>query len=157
LAAGSAGSAKIYMSDKTFVDTNVLVYAHDSDAGKKHEKAKKTIIGLWETEAGVISTQVLQEFYVTLTRKVPTPLKKSQARRILNNYMAWEVAVNNEKTVLQAIEIEENYNISFWNAMIVSAAYLKNAAIILTEDLNEGQIIEGITIVNPLKEIYKLK
>jgi predicted nucleic acid-binding protein len=69
------------------------------------------------------------------------PVKKSEARRILNNYMAWEVAVNNEKTILQAIEIEENYNILFWDAMIVSAAYLKNAAFILTKDLNEGQII----------------
>ncbi|MFO8085870.1 MAG: PIN domain-containing protein [Desulfobacterales bacterium] len=140
------------MSDKTFVDTNILVYAHDLDAGKKHEKAKKTVIDLWETEAGVISTQVLQEFYVTLTRKVPTPLKKSQVRRILNNYMVWEVAVNNGKTILQAIEIEENYNISFWDAMIVSAAYLKNAAVILTEDLNEGQITSVLASLEEHRE-----
>ena len=139
------------MSDKTFVDTNILVYAHDLDSGKNHEIAQKAIINLWDTGTGVISTQVLQEFYVTLTRKVSVPLKKSQARRILNNYLAWDVAVNNGETILQAIEIEENYHISFWDAMIVSAAYFKNAAIILTEDLNEGQQIEGITIVNPFK------
>jgi predicted nucleic acid-binding protein len=139
------------MNDKTFVDTNILVYAHDLDSGKKHDIAQKSIINLWDTGTGVISTQVLQEFYVTLTRKVSVPLKKSQARRILNNYLAWDVAVNNGETILQAIEIEENYHISFWDAMIVSAAYFKNAAIILTEDLNEGQQIEGITIVNPFK------
>ncbi len=139
------------MKDKTFVDTNILVYAHDLDSGKKHEVAKKTIINLWSTREGVISTQVLQEFYVTLTRKVPVPLKKSQVRRILNNYLQWDVAVNNAETILQAIEIEENYHISFWDAMIVSAAYFKNASRILTEDLNEGQQIEGIAIVNPFK------
>jgi predicted nucleic acid-binding protein len=139
------------MNDKTFVDTNILVYAHDLDSGKKHDIAQKSIMNLWDTGTGVISTQVLQEFYITLTRKVPVPLKKSQARRILNNYLAWDVAVNNGETILQAIEIEENYHISFWDALIVSAAYFKNAAIILTEDLNEGQQIEGITIVNPFK------
>jgi predicted nucleic acid-binding protein len=139
------------MNDKSFVDTNIMVYAHDLDAGEKHEIAKRTLITLWESGTGVISTQVLQEFYVTLTRKVPNPLKKSLVRSILKNYLVWEVVVNNGETILQAIEIEENYNISFWDAMIVSAAYSKNAAFIITEDLNDGQQIEGIIIVNPFK------
>jgi len=140
------------MNDKTFVDTNVLVYAHDLDAGEKHAIAIGIISDLWESGNGVISTQVLQELYVTLTKKVSSPPKKSQVRRILNNYLAWDLAVNNGETILQASEIEENYNISFWDAMIVSEAYSKNAAILLTEDLNEGQLIEGITIVNPFKK-----
>jgi len=140
------------MNAKTFVDTNVLVYAHDLDAGEKHEIAIGVVSDLWESGNGVISTQVLQELYVTLTRKVPSHPKKSQVRRILNNYLTWDLAVNNGQTILQASEIEENYNISFWDAMIVSAAYSKNAAILLTEDLNEGQLIEGITIVNPFKQ-----
>ena len=137
------------MSAKTFVDTNILVYAHDLDAGKKHEVARLIITELWESKSGVISTQVLQEFYVTLTRKIPSPLKGAQVRRILNNYMTWDVAVNDGTTILQASEIEETYNISFWDAMIVSAAFMKNAEILLTEDLNEGQHLEGMTIVNP--------
>ena len=137
------------MSDKSFVDTNILVYAHDLDAGKKHEIARQLVSEIWEAQSGVISTQVLQEFYVTLTRKIPSPLRRTQVRRLLNNYLAWEVAVNNGPTILQAIEIEENYNISFWDAMILSAAYTKNAAVLITEDLNEGQKIEGITIINP--------
>ena len=140
------------MKDKTFVDTNVLVYAHDLDAGDKHEIAIGVVSDLWESGNGVISTQVLQELYVTLTQKVPSHPKKSQVRRILNNYLAWDLAVNNGQTILQASEIEENYNISFWDAMIVSAAYSKNAAILLTEDLNEGQLIEGIKIVNPFNQ-----
>jgi predicted nucleic acid-binding protein len=131
------------------VDTNILVYAHDLDAGKKHEIARQLVSEIWEAQSGVISTQVLQEFYVTLTRKIPSPLRRTQVRRLLNNYLAWEVAVNNGPTILQAIEIEENYNISFWDAMILSAAYTKNAAVLITEDLNEGQKIEGITIINP--------
>ena len=139
------------MSDKTFVDTNILVYAHDQDAGKKNEIARELITELWESQSGVISTQVLQELYVTLTRKIPTPLKRSQVRRILNNYLTWEVAVNDGSTILQASEIEESYNIAFWDAMIISAAYAKNAARIFTEDLNEGQQIEGILIVNPFR------
>ena len=139
------------MSDRTFVDTNILVYAHDLDAGKKHEIARAIVTELWESQSGVISTQVLQELYVTLTRKIPSPLKRAQVRRILNNYLAWDVAVNDGSTILQASEIEEAYNISFWDAMIVSAAYMKNAAIIITEDLNEGQQMEGITIVNPFR------
>lgn len=141
------------MNDKTFVDTNVLVYAHDLDAGDKHAIANGIISDLWESGNAVISTQVLQELYVTLTKKVPSPPKKAQVRRILNNYMVWELAVNNGETILQASEIEENYNISFWDAMIISAAYSKNAAILLTEDLNEGQLIEGIKIVNPFRKI----
>ncbi len=140
------------MKDKMFVDTNVLVYAHDLDAGDKHEIAIGVVSDLWESGNGVISTQVLQELYVTLTKKVPSHPKKSQVRRILNNYLAWDLAVNNGQTILQASEIEENYNISFWDAMIVSAAYSKNAAILLTEDLNEGQLIEGIKIVNPFNQ-----
>lgn len=139
------------MSDRTFVDTNILVYAHDLDAGKKHEIARAIVTELWESQSGVISTQVLQELYVTLTRKIPSPLKRAQVRRILNNYLAWNVAVNDGSTILQASEIEESYSISFWDAMIVSAAYMKNAAMILTEDLNEGQQMEGITIVNPFR------
>ncbi len=140
------------MNDKMFVDTNNLVYAHDLDAGDKHEIAIGVVSDLWESGNGVISTQVLQELYVTLTQKVPSHPKKSQVRRILKNYLAWDLAVNNGQTILQASEIEENYNISFWDAMIVSAAYSKNAAILLTEDLNEGQLIEGIKIVNPFNQ-----
>ena len=137
------------MSDNIFLDTNILVYAHDLDAGDKHDVAAKIISQLWESKNGVLSTQVLQEFYVTLTKKMPQPLSRLATRKILKEYFAWEVVINDLHIMFQASEIEENYNISFWDALIVSAAYSKNVATILTEDLNHGQYIEGIFIQNP--------
>ena len=137
------------MTDRTFVDTNILVYAHDQDAGDKHKIAADRVSSLWESRSGVLSTQVLQEFYVTLTRKIPDPLDRPTVRRLIKNYLNWDVAVNDPLIVLQASEIEEANKISFWDALIVSAAFSKNVATILTEDLNHGQILEGIAIVNP--------
>ena len=137
------------MSDKAFVDTNILVYAHDLDAGNKHEVAAKLISQLWESRNGVLSTQVLQECYVTLTKKVVRPLGKVAVRRLLQSYFSWEIAVNDLQTILQASEIEEAHNPAFWDALIVAAASSKNAALNPTEDLNHGQLIEGILTQNP--------
>ena len=137
------------MSDNIFIDTNILVYAHDLDAGDKHDVAAKIIHQLWESRNGVLSTQVLQEFYVTLTRKMSRPLSTLATRKIVKEYCAWQVVINDLQIIFQASEIEENYNISFWDALIASSAYSRNVATILTEDLNHGQYIEGIFIQNP--------
>jgi len=139
------------MKDRTFVDTNILVYAHDLDAGNKNEVARGIVSELWESRLGVLSTQVLQEFYVTLTRKIPAPLAKSNVRGIVKSYFNWDVVLNDARIILQASEIEETYRLSFWDALIVSAAFSRNAATILTEDLNHGQYVEGIMIINPFK------
>ena len=77
-----------YMSADTFVDTNILIYAHDLDAGVKHRCAARVIQTLWETGVGIISTQVLQEFYVNVTQKIPQPLPYSVARRLIQHYLA---------------------------------------------------------------------
>ena len=137
------------MTDKVFVDTNILVYAHDLDAGDKYGLAGDIVSKLWESRNGVLSTQVLQEFYVTLTRKVSSPLSKLEARKLVQKYSHWQVVLNDPSMISQASEIEESYNISFWDALIVSAAYSQNVPTILTEDLSHGQIIEGILIKNP--------
>lgn len=137
------------MKDRIFVDTNILVYAHDVDAGKKHIASAEIVTGLWESRAGIISTQVLQELYVTLTRKVRSPIPGNIAKRLIQNYLVWEVAVNSGIMILRAMEIEAGYSLSFWDALIIAAAHTKNAQIILTEDLNDGQLIEGIKIQNP--------
>jgi predicted nucleic acid-binding protein len=139
------------MTDRTFVDTNILVYAHDADAGEKHSIAAQSMADLWEARTGILSTQVLQELYVTLTRKVLHPIKKNLARRLIKNYLTWEVAVNDGAIILHASEIEESYRLSFWDSLIVASAYSKNAAIILTEDLNHNQLIEGVRIQNPFQ------
>jgi len=137
------------MTDKVFVDTNILVYAHDLDAGDKHGLAVDMVSKLWESRSGVLSTQVLQEFYVTLTRKVSSPLSQLEARKLVQKYSNWHVVLNDPSIISQASEIEESYNLSFWDALIVSAAYSQNVPTILTEDLSHGQIIEGISIKNP--------
>ncbi len=137
------------MNDKIFVDTNILVYAHDLAAGDRHNQASTIIENLWDTNAGVISTQVLQEFYVTVTRKIVKPLDRQRTREIIRNYLVWPVHLNDAETVLLASEIEARMNLSFWDALIVAAAQLLHVDKIFTEDMNHGQRIEGILIVNP--------
>jgi predicted nucleic acid-binding protein len=137
------------MNDKIFVDTNILIYAHDLDAGQKYAISSTVIKDLWENRSGITSIQVLQEFYVNVTRKIPNPLPKPKAREIIESYLAWDVELNEVRTILTASEIEERYNLSFWDALIVAAACNAKADKIITEDLNHGQRIEGILIENP--------
>jgi predicted nucleic acid-binding protein len=137
------------MTDRVFVDTNVLIYAHDLDAGLKHDRAAAIVADLWEKENGIISTQVLQEFYVNVTRKIARPLTPAAARGIIRNYLAWRVEPNEPSAVLLASEIAEKNRLSLWDALIVAAAARSGADRILSEDLNHGQVIEGIRIENP--------
>jgi predicted nucleic acid-binding protein len=136
------------MNAKIFVDTNILIYAHDIDAARKHEVARELVASLWNQRTGVLSTQVLQELYVNVTRKITVPIKPFEARTIVRAYMPWVIETRAEM-VLAASEIEERNRISFWDALIVAAANQAGAATIVTEDLNHGQRIEGILIQNP--------
>ena len=135
--------------DRIFVDTNVLVYAHDVDAGQKHQIAQGLLVELWNKRTGVLSVQVLQEFYVTVTRKLIHPLSAKETRNIIQNYLNWHIEVNDSLSVLDASRIEENYRISFWDALIVAAASKAKVSKILTEDLKSGKVMEGILIENP--------
>lgn len=140
------------MSDKVFLDANILVYAHDKDAGEKHFIAVEIVKDLWEKRAGVLSNQILQELYVGVTRKILKPIAKSEAREILRTYICWSVKEITPMSILRATEIEERHRISFWNALVVVAAYEAKCERILTEDLNSGQIIDGVLIENPFKK-----
>jgi predicted nucleic acid-binding protein len=137
---------------KVFVDTNVLVYAHDVDAGRKNQIARQVVSELWQTQRGIVSTQVLQEFYVTVCRKLSTPLDRSTARRIVEAYQVWDVHSLDVSDIVAASEIEERHQLSFWDSLIVSAARRTNADRLLTEDLQAGQRIEGILIENPFAD-----
>ena len=137
------------MKDNVFLDTNILIYAHDMDAGLKHDRAVSIIENMWEEETGVISTQVIQEFYVKVTRKIPNPLTHARARGIIVNYFSWHVELVEPDTILSASEIEERHLLSFWDSLIIATACQANAKKLLTEDLNPGQLIEGILIENP--------
>jgi len=135
------------MNDRTFVDTNVLIYAHDVDAKTKHEAAKSVLRELWSERTGVLSTQVLQEFYVNVTRKIPHPISKDSARMVVNNYSVW--CVDTTPAEISAFQIEDASRIGFWDSLIVASALKSGAVRILSEDLNAGQMIAGIRIENP--------
>ena len=137
------------MSDRRFVDTNLLVYAHDVSTGIKHDKARELIESLWGDRSGVLSTQVLQELYVSL-RKAPRPLPAGEARQIVSEYLRWEVVVNTGESVLQAVDLEMRYRLSFWDALIVQAAAASGAEVLYSEDLSSGQVYGTVRVVNPL-------
>src|SRR5271156_1499887 len=123
------------MSVKTFVDTNVLVYAHDLDAQEKHLAAKEALSRLWADRTGVLSTQVLQEFYVAVTRKLPRPLSKTAARKVIDTYVVWCVDVTHAE-ITAAFRIEDQARISFWDALICATALTSGAERLLSEYLN---------------------
>ena len=138
------------MSDRIFVDSNVLIYAHDADAKSKHEVAKNILLELWDERTGVLSTQVLQEFYVNVTRKIAHPISRQLARRVVNNYAIW-CSDTTPADISTAFRIEDESRIGFWDALIVACALKIGARRILSEDLNAGQMIAGIRIVNPFR------
>jgi predicted nucleic acid-binding protein len=140
------------MSDKTFIDTNVLIYAHDVDAKAKHQTAKALVGELWTERSGVLSMQVLQEFYVNVTRKIASPLSKDLARLVVNSYSIWCVETTPAE-ISAAFRIEDEARIGFWDALIISSAAKSGATRILSEDLSAGQRIAGVLIENPFAGI----
>jgi predicted nucleic acid-binding protein len=140
------------MSDKVFLDTNVLIYAHDVDAKAKHEMAKTVLRKLWADRTGVLSIQVLQQFYVNATRKIATPLSKGDARLVVNAYSIW-CTETTPSEIASAFRIEDEARIGFWDALIIASALKSGAAQILSEDLNAQQTIAGVRIENPFAQI----
>jgi predicted nucleic acid-binding protein len=139
------------MTANVFVDSNVLIYAHDASAGQKRKTAAAQIKALWQDQSGRLSTQVLQEFYVTVTQKLAKPLSKSHAREIVRDYAQWVWAPITSQTVIRASEMSEIWRLSFWDSLILAAAEEQDCSTVLTEDLNPGQTVGGIRIVNPFQ------
>lgn len=140
------------MSGKAFIDSNVLVYAHDVDAKEKHQTAKAILRNLWTERNGVLSTQVLAEFYANVTKKIARPIAKQSARLVISTYAGWCVDTSSAE-ILKAFQIEDECKIGFWDALIVAAAVKSGARRILSEDLNPNQIIAGIRIENPFAKL----
>lgn len=132
-----------------FVDTNILIYAYDQSAGRKHLLASNLIQKLWQTRQGCISIQVLQEFYVNVTRKVAKPLARQEASEIIRNLSVWQVHSPQTEDILDAVRLQDRYDISFWDSMIVASAITLNCQILWTEDLNSGQLYEQLLVKNP--------
>jgi predicted nucleic acid-binding protein len=139
------------MNDRTFVDTNILIYAHDVDAGAKHDVAKSVLRELWNRRTGVLSMQVLQEFYVNVTRKIVSPLPKDVARAVVNSYSIWCIDATPAE-IAAAFRVEDESRIGFWDALIVASALKCGATRILSEDLNAQQKISGVQIQNPFAQ-----
>lgn len=141
------------MSDNTrqFIDTNVLIYAHDASAGAKHDRARALLRDLWENRAGCLSIQVLQEFYVNVTRKVAQPMSPDSAGRIIADLGAWPVHRPNVDDVLEAIRLQTSRQLSFWDAMILTSARRLGCEVVWSEDLSHRQTYETVTVMNPFE------
>ena len=135
--------------DLTFVDTNVLVYAHDRSETRKQPLAQALLEELWASRTGALSMQVLQEFYVVATRKFDPPMSRRAAREIVALYAAWPLVQVDLALILVASELEERHKLSFWDALVVEAARRADATRIVTEDLQAGRHIGGVRIENP--------
>ncbi len=137
--------------DKTFLDTNVLLYAFDVESEGKHPTARKTVEDLWRSGTGILSTQVLQEFYVNVTKKIARPVPPRAAKDIVLDFLKWKVVVNDGASLIGAIDIQVEYGYSFWDALIIQAAMDGGATLLLSEDLTDGQRIKDLTIRNPFR------
>ena len=135
------------MKERTFFDTNVLVYADDLDAGEKTSVARALIREALTEAKGVLSTQVLQEFFVVSTRKLKVPVEAARAKVEL--LAAFEVVRIEPRTIVEAIDLHRLRSISFWDALVVRTAALAGATRLLTEDLQHGQTFDGVRIENP--------
>jgi predicted nucleic acid-binding protein len=142
------------MANKYFVDTNILLYAHDRSAGLKHERARQLLERLWTSGEGVLSTQVLQELCINLRRKVALALPLEEVRQLIQDYLSWEIVINTPVSVLHALEIEVRYQISFWDALVLQAAESSGAAVLYSEDLAAGQKYGVVQVVNPLTKSF---
>ncbi len=132
-----------------FVDTNVLIYAVDEANEKKHRAAKLWRAELWKSRRGRISFQVLQEFYANVARK--SPAARGQAQAEVRNLLAWRPIAVDGEVLEQAWKIQDRYQISFWDSLIVAAAKKSSSRYLLTEDLQADQDLDGVVVVNPFR------
>lgn len=145
------------MTGSLFIDTNVLVYAYDRSEPDKQQQARVALKQLAITRSGVISSQILAEFFNTVTRKIPAPLSTREGyERIENFVQTWHVVDVNAVTVLEAIRGVNEYPFSFWDAQVWASAKLHQIPVVLSEDFNTGALIEGVRFVNPFSTEFDL-
>ena len=141
------------MNDKVFIDTNILVYANDSSDKDKQEKAKTLIRNVLLDQSGVISIQVLSEFWVSVTKKIDVPLSEDIAQKQTEFFELMVIIDLTLSIFKSAVTIKKRNKLSYWDSLIIAAAYSAGCSTIYTEDFNHGQIIEGMTICNPFKAV----
>jgi predicted nucleic acid-binding protein len=132
-----------------FVDTNVLIYAEDGAHRAKQATALGWLDVLWQRRCGRVSTQVLNEFYVNVTRKLRPAMPMGDARAEVRRYQHWQPWQVDQQTVETAWAFEARFGLSYWDALMVAAASHQGCQLLLTEDLQHGQVIDSLRIVNP--------
>ena len=138
------------MNDKIFVDTNILVYCFDDADPAKKKKAMQIMDGLWETSKGVLSLQVLKEFFVTVTEKLANKMDFRDAKAAVIDLLSWNIFYETRFSLERTFEIIQKHHLSLWDANIISAAILSDCNTVYSEDLQHNQTIEGVRIINPL-------
>jgi predicted nucleic acid-binding protein len=139
------------MSDLVFVDTNVLVYQRDSSERAKQPRAKKWMDLLWQRRAGRLSTQVLQEYYQTVTRKLSRGLGREDAREEVRDLSAWRPVSISQDVIERAFGLEDRFSLSLWDSLIVAAAQHASCRFLLTEDLQDGQRFDNLVVLDPFR------
>ena len=137
------------MSDRRFFDTNILVYSRDLSEPAKYKIAQGTVRDAWEDKSGRISTQVLNEYFVTVTQKLDPGLSRDEAWNDINALAAWQPVAIDMECLRTAHQVQLQHGNSWWDSLIIAAAYLSDSKILLSEDLNHGQIYMGVKVVNP--------
>lgn len=137
------------VAERVFVDTNVLIYAYDRTAGDKRVRARQVLASPLRERRAVISTQVLQEFFFSSTRKLRVPA--DEARRYVEQWSKIDLVVIRPEIILGAIDLHRLHTISFWDALVIKSASAAGCGLLLSEDMNHGQKIEGVTIENPFR------
>jgi predicted nucleic acid-binding protein len=145
------GEGMNYTNDKCFVDTNIIIYAYDKSSDQKHQTACRIMKELWEKKNGILSPQVLQELFVTVTKKIPNPLNTKSAYKLVESLGKWELIQPNLHVILKAVEIHEIYSFSFWDALILSSAVNSGAKFLLSEDMHHGFKLDPIQVINPFR------
>jgi predicted nucleic acid-binding protein len=143
---------KTYMTARVFVDTNILVYCYDRADPAKKTRAIETVDQVVKSRAGAISTQILAEFYTTVTRKLPEPLSSDDAWSRLKQFATiWNVLDLTPQVVLEAVRGVRERTLSYWDAQIWAVARLHRIPVILSEDFQHGSVLEGVRFLNPLR------
>ena len=132
-----------------FVDTNVLVYSRDASEPDKQPAAKNWLEFLWEARAGRVSVQVLQEYYVTVTAKLDPGLEPREARADVRRFGVWDPLPIDLSLQEEAWDVQDRYGFSFWDATIVAAARRLGCRTLVSEDLQAGQELDGLVVVDP--------
>ena len=146
----------VCMSVNCFVDTNLLVYSRDASNPEKHTQAKQWLTQLWQQETGRISTQVMNEYYVTVTQKLKPGLSKEAARSDLRALAVWQPLDISVPLIESAWEIQDQYAYSWWDSLVIAAALFLDCDYLLSEDMQHGQSFGKLKIINPFIMDYSM-